>query len=76
MPEEIQAEKKKVAKGKKKKRNKPTSQKWKMYHISGEKITKERECPRCGPAIFLMKAANRVYCGKCGYTEFLGKTTK
>jgi ubiquitin-small subunit ribosomal protein S27Ae len=73
MAEEIKPEKKKEKKGKKKKQNKPTSQKWKKYKIVDGKIVKERECPRCGPAIFLMKAPNRVYCGKCGYTEFMGK---
>lgn len=71
MVEEIKpAEKKKEAKGKKKKKNKPTSQRWKKYKISGENITKEKECPRCGAGIFLMSAKNRKYCGKCHYTTF------
>lgn len=73
MTEEIKPEKKKEHKGKKKRKNKPSSKKWKMYKISGDKITKERECPRCGLGIFLMKTPNRLYCGKCHYTEFLGK---
>ena len=70
MPEEIAPEKKKEFKGKKKRKNKPASQRWKKYHIQGDKVTKERECPRCGAGIFLMKAKDRLYCGKCHYTEF------
>lgn len=57
--------------GKKKHVNKPTSKKYKMYKISGDKITRERSCPRCGAGVFLMKANNRLYCGRCHYTEFL-----
>jgi len=59
--------------GKKPHKNKPTSQKWKMYKVSGESISRERNCPRCGQGIFLMKASDRVYCGKCHYTEFVGE---
>ena len=58
-------------KGKKPHKNKPTSKKYTKYKIDGDKITKERSCPRCGPGIFLMKAPNRVYCGKCHFTEFV-----
>jgi small subunit ribosomal protein S27Ae len=60
-------------KGKKPHKNKPTSKKYKMYKIEGDKITRERACPRCGPGIFLMKAKDRVYCGKCHYSEFASK---
>lgn len=71
MPEEIkQEEKKKIKKGKKKRKNKPSSQRWKKYKISGNTITKDKECPRCGLGIFLMKAKDRLYCGKCHYTTF------
>jgi len=73
MAEEIKPEKKKEVKGKKKKKNKPTSQKWKKYRIEGDNIIREPGCPRCGPGIFLMKAKNRKYCGKCGYTEFINE---
>ncbi len=68
-------EKKKVAvhKGKKKHKPKPTSQKWKFYKSDGDKITRERSCPRCGAGVFLMKSGNRLYCGKCHYTEFASK---
>lgn len=59
--------------GKKSRKNKPTSKKYKMYKISGDKLVRERSCPRCGPGVFLMKAKDRVYCGRCRYTEFFKK---
>jgi small subunit ribosomal protein S27Ae len=65
--------KKAAKKGKKPHRNKPTSKKYTKYKIDGDKITRERNCPRCGPGIFLSQAQNRVYCGKCHYSEFQGK---
>ena len=49
---------------KRKKKNKPTSKKYTKYKIEGDKIIREKSCPRCGPGIFLMKASNRLYCGK------------
>lgn len=61
----------KEAKGKKTKKNKPTSKKYKMYKIDGDSITKEKTCARCGPGVFLMKTSNRLYCGKCHMTEFI-----
>lgn len=60
-------------KGKKKHQNQPTSKKWEKYKIVDGKIVREKYCPRCGPGIFLMKADNRLYCGKCHYTEFFAK---
>ena len=62
--------KKIVKKGKKAHKNQPTSKKYTKYKIEGDKVTRERNCPRCGPGIFLMQAKDRVYCGKCKYTEF------
>lgn len=73
MPEEIkpvEEKKKKERKGKGKHKNKPTSQKWKHYKVSGSNLIKAKHCPRCGPGIFLMQADNRLYCGKCHYTSF------
>ncbi|MAG02486.1 30S ribosomal protein S27ae [Candidatus Pacearchaeota archaeon] len=67
---------KKDAKGKKAAKNKPTSKKYTKYKIDGDKITKEKSCTRCGPGIFLMKTNNRLYCGKCHYTEFLSEKKK
>ena len=66
----------KEAKGKKQKKNKPTSKKYSKYKIEGDKLTKEKSCPRCGPGVFLMKAKNRLYCGKCHYTEFIKSEEK
>jgi small subunit ribosomal protein S27Ae len=59
--------------GKKPHKNKPTSKKYTKYKIEGDKIIRERSCPRCGTGVFLMKADNRLYCGKCHYTEFSKK---
>ena len=60
-------------KGKKPHKNKPTSKKYSKYTINGDKITRAKMCPRCGPGIFLAvgKGQNREYCGKCRYTNFL-----
>ncbi|MEK6914267.1 MAG: 30S ribosomal protein S27ae [Nanoarchaeota archaeon] len=58
------------SKGKKKTKNKPTSKKYSKYKIENDKIIREKYCPRCGPGIFLMNTTNRLYCGKCRYTEF------
>ena len=71
-PAEV-VKKKKEKKGKKKHVNKPTSEKWKKYKVSGNNISRERNCPRCGPGIFLANAGNRLYCRKCHYTEFTTK---
>lgn len=60
-------------KGKKKPRNKPTSKKYAHYKIEGDKVTRGRFCPRCGPGVFLMKSQGRFYCGKCHYSEFEAK---
>ena len=67
---------KKVQKGKKPKKNKKTSKKYSKYKIEGDKITRERFCPRCGPGVFLMKAKGRTYCGRCHYSEFESKEKK
>lgn len=64
---------KKEGEGKKPHKNKPTSEKWKKYSLSGDKITRSKNCPRCGAGIFLAVHKDRLTCGKCKYTEFLGK---
>ena len=61
----------KKGEGKKPHVNKPTSQKYKHYIISGNSVKRKRNCPRCGPGIFLAEHKDRVCCGKCRYTEFL-----
>ena len=37
---------------------------------SGEDQRKRKPCPRCGPGAWLAEHKGRLYCGKCGYTEF------
>ena len=65
--------KKVVKKGKKPHKNNPTSKKYTKYKIEGDKITRSRFCPRCGPGVFLANSQGRIYCGKCHYSEFEGK---
>ena len=66
--------KKALKKGKKPHKNQPASKKYKKYKIEGDKITRlNRNCPKCGPGIFLSKSQGRLYCGKCHYTEFESK---
>ena len=71
--EEKKREKRKERRGKKPHKNKPTSQRWKKYKIEGDKLIREKFCPRCGAGVFLMKAKDRLYCGKCHYTLFISK---
>ena len=59
--------------GKKARKNKPTSKKYTKYKIEGDKVVKEKTCPRCGPGVFVMKTDNRIYCGRCHYTEYIKK---
>jgi len=41
------------------------------YQVGGDAIkSKKPVCPRCGNGAFLAEHANRMSCGKCGYTEF------
>lgn len=65
--------KKSVKKGKKPHKNKKTSKKYTKYKIEGDKIIRERTCPRCGPGVFLLNSQGRLYCGKCHYSEFESK---
>jgi len=61
-----------VKKGKKKRKPKKPSKKWLKYK---DGKAQARFCPRCGPGVFLAepKSGDRLYCGKCHYTEFLKK---
>ena len=59
------------SRGKKPHKNKPTSKKYTKYRIENDKIIRDKTCPRCGPGVFVMKTDNRIYCGKCRYTEFI-----
>lgn len=67
------AKKKIIKKGKKPHKNKKTSVKYKQYKIDGNSIKRGRFCPRCGPGVFLLVSKERVYCGKCHYSEFTSK---
>jgi ubiquitin-small subunit ribosomal protein S27Ae len=61
-------------KGKKEHKNKLTSKKYSHYKIEGEIAKKNKKfCPRCGPGTFLADHGNRVFCGKCHYTEYKKK---
>jgi small subunit ribosomal protein S27Ae len=43
----------------------------KYYQVSGDSIKSRKPvCPRCGNGVFLAEHAERMSCGKCGYTEF------
>jgi small subunit ribosomal protein S27Ae len=63
-------------KGKKKHVNKPTSKRYTKYTVEGDKVTREKCCPRCGPGFFLATGAGRLYCGRCHYTEFEKKNVE
>ncbi len=41
-----------------------------LYKIQGEKLTRQKNCPKCGPGIFMAVHEKRAHCGKCGYSEF------
>jgi len=44
-----------------------------LYKTDGHFIERLRkECPKCGPGVFMADHADRKACGKCGYTEFKG----
>ncbi len=45
-----------------------------LYEISGDSISrKNKNCPKCGPGVFLGKHKDRENCGNCGYTEYMSK---
>ena len=44
------------------------------YSVEGGKLERKgRNCPKCGPGVFLAEHKDRNTCGKCGYTEFRNK---
>jgi small subunit ribosomal protein S27Ae len=44
------------------------------YEVIDDKLVRKKNtCPKCGDGVFLAEHANRVSCGKCGYTEFKKK---
>jgi small subunit ribosomal protein S27Ae len=45
-----------------------------FYKVEDNRLGRDRQsCPKCGPGVFLARHANRVSCGRCGYTEFAKK---
>jgi small subunit ribosomal protein S27Ae len=43
---------------------------WEYYEVEGESVKRKRNpCPRCGPGTMLSEHKNRLYCGRCGYTQ-------
>ena len=69
------ADKKKAGpKGKKEKVKKEGKKLSALYDVSNDSIKrKNRNCPKCGPGMFMAKHNNRVVCGKCTYTEYISK---
>lgn len=67
---EVKEEKKKVKRGKKPHKNKPTSKKYLHYKVEGQKIVSAPYCPRCGAGVFLAIREDRLHCGRCSYTSF------
>jgi len=66
-----------VRKGKKKRKPKRPSERWKKYRVSGNKLERlGKFCPRCGPGVFMAENKDRLFCGRCHYTEFKTKETK
>jgi ubiquitin-small subunit ribosomal protein S27Ae len=58
-----------AAKGGKPK-GKSASKKSACYEISGSSLKrKNRNCPKCGPGVFMAGHKDRWTCGKCGYME-------
>lgn len=42
------------------------------YKVEGDKLTRvNKNCPKCGPGVFLAKHKDRLSCGKCNYSERL-----
>ena len=56
---------------KKKPRNKEPSKRYKKYKLAGNKLVREKTCPKCGPGNFLAEHKDRITCGSCGYCEFI-----
>jgi len=61
---------------KKPKRKRKPSKRYAKYKVEAGKLVKPRFCPRCGSGVLLAISKNRLHCGKCHYTEFLGKEVK
>ena len=63
-------QKKVKQKGKRKPKKRPHSKKYEKYKINGDAIERKKNCPKCGPGVFMAQHKGRSQCGKCGYTIF------
>lgn len=64
----------KSAAGKKGAAEKVAASKKDHYSVQDGKLERKgRNCPKCGPGVFLAEHKDRNSCGKCGYTEFKAK---
>ena len=44
---------------------------WSYYEVKDGSLVRKRDhCPRCGPGTFLSEHKTRLYCGRCGFTQF------
>jgi small subunit ribosomal protein S27Ae len=60
---------------KKPKKDKPSSNKYALYEVSGSEVKRKNKfCPKCGTGVFLAQHKDRLTCGRCGYTEFTKKS--
>lgn len=63
-----------MAEKEKKKGKKQVKKIHSYYEIKEGKLErKNRNCPKCGPGVFLAEHSDRFSCGKCGYTEMKKK---
>ena len=46
-----------------------SSKKWTKYEIKEDKIIRKKNCPKCGPGVFLGQHKDRAVCGHCNYVE-------
>jgi small subunit ribosomal protein S27Ae len=41
------------------------------YAMDGDTIKRTRQfCPKCGSGVYLAEHADRMTCGRCGYTKY------
>jgi small subunit ribosomal protein S27Ae len=41
-----------------------------LYELgSGSAKRKNKQCPKCGPGVFMAEHKDRITCGKCGFME-------
>ena len=42
----------------------------KLFQVQGNKLVRtRRQCPKCGPGVFMAQHEDRSHCGKCGFME-------